>query len=152
MQGLGQERGRHLVNEVPAGHPGRGRERGMETRERTQRLLERSGRIKPREVLEAQRKTGLTPAHNALRSRDNACGMGLLLAMNGIDAEADFSAAMLWIVRRFEHDYSEGFMRGFDGLPLHRYALDHPKARREFRKGWRDGARSRKFCFGGRRR
>ncbi len=128
----------------------------MEVRERTRRrvafrLLEKSGRITPREVLEAQAKTGMM-----LEAGDwQKCALAVMTHAAGYFDEAHaaacpdspFSLDMAGflegrMLQVFAYDYGAGFAQGFD---------DHPLVQGGYlweRRGWRDGKRARRFVFG----
>lgn len=124
-----------------------------ETKERTGRkdLLRASGRITPREVLEAYERTGLEPCEGWGDGRETGCAatavFGLLPPSPPLFCFAHVGT-LLAARMGGESDpcgYGTGFVFGFDGSED--WGEDFPS----WRKGWRDGARCRRFVFGGRR-
>lgn len=145
----------------------------MQVRERTERKLEASGRITPREVLEAYRTTDLKPVTGefydvdtgeacALTALGAASGFGerMAVARLGVVADALIDAR---IRTPWAGDYQDWFICGFDGFPHPDSPLYPPAesgaeappfdaAYRELsedaqRKGWRDGRRAARFVF-----
>jgi hypothetical protein len=125
----------------------------METRQRVERALERSGRITPREVLEAYRETGARPCTGEWS--DGTGGECALLAVahaNGLWATniGIITACVdVLLERRMSPvydawSYRDGFAEGFDGTISRREYQSEAEA-----TGYRDGARARRFVFGG---
>jgi hypothetical protein len=121
----------------------------IEAPQRTERLLEKSGRITPREVLEAYEETGLRPGTECFLDGDAACAFGVLMARDGVPRRESFEG--------FDHDaleqwqtlktmalgsgYAGAFYDGFDGYSFDGYPYGiHSDAS----KGHHDGQRSRK--------
>lgn len=113
-------------------------------------LLRESGRITPREVLEAYRETGLQPVRGAFRDRaGRVCGLTVVAAMKGAWPNAELlpEKAVVEVLTRAmtlecaEH-YLNGFVYGFDGYIQHENELDWKS------KGWRDGRRAARAVFG----
>jgi hypothetical protein len=116
----------------------------IEAPTRVERKLEKSGRITPKEVLEAYEETGLTPHQSYFRDADTACGLGVLMARDGLDARHAPIAIEGWIKQRDAaagEYYSNGFWRAFDS-----HVLPLPNTVAE-RKGYRDGQRVRRFVL-----
>lgn len=134
---------------APGGAEGRVRVR---TKGRTERLLERSGRITPREVLGAYRETGIKPCASTFILGDflhgyEACAIGALAMRDGVYPTGDDLDG--WIERKTAGQgpsYATGFWKGFDGESLPPFFAARSA---QARKGWRDGARCRRFVFGG---
>lgn len=111
--------------------------------ERTERLLEKSGRITPREVLEAYEQTGLKPIQNIyytdVDEQARACAMGALAAAHGSYDDDPFT----YMEDRMGEDwerYLESFACAFDN---YRFAPGHHDW-----KAYLDGQRSRKAVLG----
>jgi hypothetical protein len=136
----------------------------LRERRRSQRKLERSGRITPREVLEAYRDTGLAPMFGewyALQNgKERACALTAVGIAQGHRCDA-FGlevgrAADALMDSRFgpyeAHDYQDAFVYGFDGhdLPPSLPPDDSLGEDRQAweRIGWRDGRRARRAVFG----
>lgn len=130
----------------------------VKTKERTERMLERSGRISPREVLGAYRETGLVPSRHVFVSDGEACAIGAVVAAGiGVVAAEDqgnLEDALFDRLGGASSDYRDGFVGGFDGEPF--FAPDYPEElygwmaeglRRWHAAGWRDGRRVRRFVF-----
>lgn len=138
----------------------------MQAPQRTERRLEASGRIRPSEVLEAYKQTGLTPTYEAYKDGSEACAIGVLMVRDGAwqaeweEVGPPFLAKAIsfedglgaWLERRMEfvgRYYGNGFVSGFDGEDCPTPGDDdHPLARGEEhweRLGWRDGVRARRF-------
>ncbi len=131
----------------------------MEVKERTKRLLERSGRIRPREVLDAYRETGFAAVRHKWAWKDEACALtalgvahdpGPISSTENTEDEANVrDMALAYVESRMpyihEH-YAFGFERGFDGHPRPNPGDDdHPLVRGSEaweRCGWRDGRRA----------
>jgi hypothetical protein len=133
-------------------------------RERTERrdLLSESGRITPREVLEAYWETGLEPMVDDFGDeKGRACALAALAAQDfGRGFAGPEEAETLvdeYRAKRFEvgevESYTLGFMRGFDGVRCRppgkssQHTVRALEARE--RQGWRDGHRARRFCLPG---
>ena len=116
----------------------------IEAPRRTERLLEKSGRITPREVLEAYEETGLEPSF-ALWGMlgESACALTALGCAAGVEGEFPSSIGRRYYfdVRRGEQSYANGFIAGFDGTNR-----QTPRNARN-RLGHRDGQRVRKFVL-----
>jgi hypothetical protein len=111
-------------------------------KERIERLLEKSGRITPREVLEAYEETGLGVTFGCFVNQGRACAYGALMVRDGFTQNLDFSIAE-WTRERdmlAGLGYGYGFYRGFDGALL-------PSTGRYPRKGYLDGIRARRFVL-----
>jgi hypothetical protein len=111
----------------------------IEAPQRTERLLEKSGRITPREVLEAYEKTELKPCFKSFTSGERACAVGVLMARGGNAVPPYLRNFMDGIDAAAGHDYVVGFICGFDG----RAGVKHPIPQ----IGFRDGKRCRKFVL-----
>ena len=120
----------------------------MLTKERTQRLLEKSGRIKPREVLAAYEQTGLEPCAGWGDGKKYGCALTAMIGghegngSTGITTASDryIQGRMPTISLEDASSYRLGFVHAFDGECV-------PGAG-WFRKGYRDGVRVRRFVFG----
>lgn len=108
-----------------------------------------ANRITPREVLDAYRETGLTPAHLWLDGND-ACALGAIAGQRAIREDKPLfvpnevpgdAARYICRIVGLDDDYFYGFANGFDS---NGYSLS---ANSQIRKGYRDGARAAKFCF-----
>jgi hypothetical protein len=112
------------------------------TRERTERLLEKSGRITPREVLEAYEETGLTPKTGSfVTDAGEACGIGVV-AIRHVESLA-YAFARYMRQRGVNRPvfYASGFANAFDG-----HAQQIPQLTGEsYKTGYRDGQRVRRF-------
>ena len=118
-----------------------------EVKERAARLVEASGRVRPRGVLEAYERTGLRPGTGVFVDYEHgeACAYGVLAVRRGIDPMGWSGQTLDWM-NRIHGDYAAGFYCAFDGeegLPC--WLEETP----EGRTGWRDGKRVRRFVFGG---
>jgi hypothetical protein len=114
------------------------------TKERVERKLEKSGRITPREVLEAYEETGLEPAENIFVLRNKACAFGAVMVREGVPrvrGVLDESEKKAWLTRRMRRlgpTYALGFYEGFDGAGSMGLVG-------RLRKGYRDAQRVRRF-------
>ena len=119
----------------------------MLVRERVERKLEKSGRITPSEVLTAYERTGLEPVAEEFWTENGACAIGVLMDAEGV--ERRLRHIKPWLNQRGLSSmvpYMNGFYRGFDGLsPLAGPDAECP----DFRTGFRDGRRVRRFVFAG---
>ena len=134
----------------------------MPTRERVERKLERSGRITPREVLEAYEETGLRPLVGQWYEPEtsSACALSAVAVVtDGVvanqDTMMDGQAAINLVVMRVPRMstyYRMGFVLGFDDkpppLPSGEDDPAYLKTEAWARKGYRDGQRARRFVFG----
>ncbi len=121
----------------------------IEAPQRTERMLEASGRITPREVLEAYEETRLEAAsgHYYDTVSGSACAIGVLLNSQGVwDRESnmwmDWDVAAGWLRERVplnSGEYEDGFISGFDNYE----EPDDPA----LHLGYRDGQRVRKFVL-----
>lgn len=136
------------------------RRKEIEARERTELKLETSGRITPREVLEAYEETGMQPMTEAWyepsKYGDRACAITVLAHHNGYVGEYACIDTEAFIEERFPYVseyYQSGFVKGFDGGSCPEPGDDdHPLMRGSEgweRLGWRDGQRVRRFVFRG---
>lgn len=127
----------------------------MQVKERTERLLEKSGRITPREVLDAYEETGLKPARAVFMGGAEACAVGVLMyrdhmwparVFSGDWGEVAIALLNRWTEQRLAlaggEDYRIGFTTAFDGI------AESTMTRPSERKGFRDGQRVRHFVFG----
>lgn len=131
----------------------------MQVREHTKSLLKRSGRITPREVLEAHRETGFAAVRHKWAWKDQACALAALgvahapgpipFAENTEDEVNVWAMALAYVESRmpYTHEYyAYGFERGFDGDERPEPGDDdHPLVRGSeawTRCGWRDGRRA----------
>jgi hypothetical protein len=93
-------------------------------------------RITPPEVKAAYEKTGWRPRSQCTVywPAKECCGLAALAIAAGVPANE--TAVRLWADWTFGGDYSDGFMRGFDG-----YRVDAPvrKADKVFAQGFDDG-------------
>ncbi len=121
-----------------------------EVREKRKDLLVASGRITPREVLEAYEETGLEPCDGWGDGKKTGCGLaavvgGATMSAGAAGVEMTMAASNLLLKRMpcldgiDRSEYKTGFMRGFDNDRL------HPFRDLVFRKGHRDGKRARTF-------
>jgi hypothetical protein len=116
----------------------------IEAPQRVERLLEKSGRITPREVLKAYEATGLIPSANIYRCDQLACALGVLLEVSGAPRTTDDFGEIgavdgLAFARRITEDYVLGFEAGFDNVPKSSDVLRS--------QGYRDGRRVRRFVL-----
>ena len=137
----------------------------METKRKD--LLATSGRITPREVLDAYQETGLEPVFDDwydthyidLEQITHACGFTVVALANASPRPLTGSGVEHFVffygTRRFEDVasyYKGGFARGFDGKDASESSGDdHPLqlgCEGWERKGWRDGKRARAFVLG----
>lgn len=138
-----------------------------------ERRLEKSGRITPREVLEAYRQTGLLPSDRGwwreAEGKPSACAVGAMMVASGDvnlkdlrpDPHDDIDPTALWspecdelINDFFERrgfgrpevagSYQFEFTQGFDGRQL--FSADVLGLQGALAR--RDGARCRRFVFG----
>lgn len=110
-------------------------------KEKTNLLAPLCGRITPRQVLEAYEATGLIPGTGRFYDDGRACALGAIAAV-GMRPTDDWGKVFARI--RLDRDYMDSFINGFDNNFLRR--LSFPS--RAARKGYRDGARARRFVFG----
>ena len=122
----------------------------IEAPQRTERLLEKSGRITPREVLEAYETTGRGVCFDGFGdefgSMGKACAIGALMARDGVSLHSSVELSD-WLRERSERvgmDYYGGFYRGFDGFFS---AQEDREGRQSYRNGYRDGQRVRAFVL-----
>lgn len=129
-------------------------------RERVERKLEKSGRITPREVLEAYEETGLKIARDVYQVGDRACAIGVLMARDGIRLDGDEQTLKAsfaiddWEKERIEYVgeyYCSGFVNAFDGgIRPDEPSDDGPWEYGSWwweALGYRDGQRVRKFVL-----
>ncbi len=131
----------------------------MEIKEKRVSALEKSGRITPREVLEAYEETGFEPMFEGWfewsKHGSRACGITVLAVANGVEPARLFEFACGvddYMEKRIEYVgdyYQSGFTVGFDGGPCPEPSGDdHPLVEGSegwIRMGWRDGKRARTF-------
>ena len=106
----------------------------MPVNERTERLLERSGRITPREVLAAAERLGI----EVQPQRYATCGMGVVTMAAGWEHKPYH-----YMRERYGErggSYTDGFITGFDGYEPAQGGVD-------YRKGYRDGRRCGRFTW-----
>jgi hypothetical protein len=108
------------------------------SKERTERLLEKSGRITPREVLEAYQVTGLYPGTRHYRVGDTACAIGAL-AHHKAPATDGYTVYVGKRTASNPSGYAAGFANAFDGWDMMSLAT------KMYRTGYRDGQRVRRF-------
>ncbi len=124
----------------------------MEIKEKRVSALEKSGRITPREVLEAYEETGLRPCNGWGDGKKTGCGLtamvgGATMPAAAAGVEMTMAASNLLSERMPQlggvdrSEYETGFIRGFDGDRL------HPFRDLIFRKGHRDGKSARAFVL-----
>lgn len=119
-------------------------------KERTRDLLCESGRITPREVLEAYEATGLRPVREVFDNKaGGVCGLTVVAAAKGEWPNGELlpeDAVMKVLERTMTHEaadrYIDGFMYGFD-----KEEEDEDASAWE-RKGFRDGRRAARAVFG----
>lgn len=136
----------------------------MQTKERTKLKLEASGRITPREVLEAYERTGTKPdygdwdhcafaalvhAHGYFNAEHDAKFPGSPLALD-IEEFIEDRGSEWCGLRYVASEYQAGFVRGFDGHSMPPEPGDDSIELGcwEWEKlGWLDGRRVRRFVF-----
>lgn len=112
-------------------------------KERTRDLLRESGRITPRQVLEAYRETGLRPARGEWGDEHNVCALTALGVAAGFTSDASYKIARaFWESHNLSNAYADGFVAGFDGDPPRFFR------RADKRKGYRDGRQAARAVFG----
>lgn len=111
------------------------------------------GRISPREVLEAYRKTGYTPSGNLFVDENRACPLGAMAVIESPHVRDMWGNAGIvahcLLAQRLSTGFSAymtGFTCGFDGAAGAGVYGDVERVRR-YRQGFRDGERARLFVF-----
>jgi hypothetical protein len=92
-------------------------------------------KIKPEQVIEAYKKTGLIPKQKVTLKDGCACGLGAIYALEHGAEKKDW-IGLLHVISSFndkDKDYGIGFADGFDGLP--RAYIEFS----EYRTGHEDG-------------
>ncbi len=129
----------------------------MKTKQRVSSItsLKASGRITPREVVEAYERTGKTPIFGRwTNSTGGVCGLVAVAHDKGhyatvsLDADAIIRAVNALLEGRMPPaydpwSYRDGFAEGFDGCYRN---PDWPRSEAED-KGYRDGLRARRFVL-----
>jgi hypothetical protein len=110
------------------------------TRERVERKLEKSGRITPREVLEAYEETGLKPCEGQFLSGNRACALGVLRLYADPSCKYHVQYMRTRMPQQNPVSYASGFTNGFDGTGTQRQSIG-------YLKGYRDGQRVRRFVL-----
>jgi hypothetical protein len=101
------------------------------------RLLEKSGRITPREVLEAYEETGLYPKTRDFFDGERACAIGALRRHQDLGS-LGYSGYMRSRIGKYHLSYPMGFTNAFDGMGVNGKSAG-------YLKGYRDGQRVRRF-------
>jgi hypothetical protein len=101
------------------------------------RLLEKSGRITPREVLEAYEETGFYPKTRDFFDGEGACPVGVLREHQD-PGSLGYSTYIRSRISECHLTYPMGFTNAFDGLGVNGESAG-------YLKGYRDGQRVRRF-------
>ena len=106
-------------------------------------MAKRVKRIRPEQVVEAFKQTGLSLGRGQFFSDDRACacGLGALYAMkNGSVPEDDNALEIVdWVDQTYSMHYRLGFINGFDDSPDLSDRLSITYGNDHYRTGYRDG-------------
>lgn len=120
----------------------------MEAKARTKLKLEASGRITPREVLEAYKETGLEPKSQFYFDGCAACGLGAMAAVDGLFRSAEErkleQEVVLEMLERRMGEHADRYMAGFD---IGFMGIKSTGDSEWTRKGNHDGRRVCRFVF-----